>query len=142
MYTIQILFYTPTCLRDRTLCVLTNTKYSHVCVVVSGVVYMSSWDVRSGWYNADDLRRTPSAVLEIQSDLDTELLDIIVPRDQKYPFLHTVTNLIFGIPKYPLHCVGATKRVLLLCGVCVKGRTPYGLYRQLQQRPEIRELPV
>lgn len=142
MHTIYVNFYTPSQRFDMVWGIVARTKYTHVSVSVDGLVFQACRRTKSGWYRSEDMLRPPSSTLAMETQLDTDLLDSILPPSIPYPYVDTLTNWIFGWPRYPLHCVGAAKRLLMLCGIYVKGRTPYGLYKEIKQRQEFRELDL
>ena len=109
----------------------TRTPFGHVSVGAFGLIYDGALRRPTGWYPEEAMTVEPSAVLTVGEPVSITLLNNILPGGVRYPLCSTLLSWATGYPRYPLSCVGATKRALLLAGVYTTGRTPYGIYKSL-----------
>jgi hypothetical protein len=131
---LRVLFWTPYSPCTRLVSCITQTPFGHVAVSVCGLVYDGTLRRPTGWYSEEALPIPPVEEISIPCRLDRDVLAQLLPPNKKYPLLSTMSAWALGYPQYPLSCVGAAKRALLYAGIPVRGRTPYGIWRELHTR--------
>ena len=130
--TLKIFFWSPFSRLTKTISLISMSRYGHCAPSLCGVVFNTTWSQRSGWYRPEHLSHRECTVLDTGIPVSVDVLSNILPKDKPYPVLSTLTSWAVGYPQYPLSCVGATKRALLLAGIPTSGRTPYGIWKELQ----------
>jgi len=130
--TLKIYFWAPFSRLTKTISLISCSRYGHCAPSLCGVVYDMALGRKTGWYRPEQLSKRECAVLDTRKPVSVDVLSTILPQNQPYPVLSTLTSWAVGYPQYPLSCVGATKRALLLAGIPTSGRTPYGIWKELQ----------
>lgn len=130
---LKVLFWTPYSPCTRFVSRITCSPFGHVAVSVCGLVYDGTLRRRTGWYSEEYIPYEPAETITLPCRLDIEVLSQILPSKKPYPLLSTVSAWAVGYPKYPLSCVGAAKRALLYAGIQTRGRTPYGIWKELRE---------
>ena len=129
-------FYKLKSWRHRFLKVTTWSSIGHCEVSIqtdNGISYYDcSWPRLSGWYTGDR-PLTPCDSLYENMELELNVLDLVLPRGEKYVPWKVVTHYLTGYPKSPSSCISSIHRLRYLVGKGTKGRSPGGLYKYLRK---------
>lgn len=134
LYGVCLWFYKGHGFRGDFVRSLTAGRFAHVVVWVNGCAYNTSFSYPSGWYRPESME-PPDAVVRVADGVDVRMLDEVLPINTKFPLIKTLlwwsTFCLFPIPD---NCVGTARKVLALCGITSKARTPDDLYEEVTRQ--------
>lgn len=120
------------------LCGLSSISHVVVCLEIDDyqVFVHSSHGTDTVWSSQPPLR-PPDRVLVEEGEMETGLLDLILPSGEPYSLTRMALFYLTGYPRYTINCVTVVHRIRFLLGKETRRRTPGGLYRELIRQEQV-----
>ena len=130
-------FFTPLSLKGRLVALLGLSPVSHIVISVHPEgqdihYYQCGWGQSSTW-SVGELGVSPYDSLYEDLDIDINVLNLLLPRDEEYSLQRVSLNYMLGMYRHTLSCVSCVHRVRFLGNRDTTGRTPGGIYKHLRQ---------